>query len=849
LQGRGNRIIGDGVVFRPWLESEPIFDGISCVDDCYSNVLFLPGLEASRLYAGGDKLWEPYNDADVERLYLDEDGKSIRDDIYTRDVIDNAYLPIKGNIYKSFLSDFERWKNTESLIADYTVAPYDWRLSLDDILNSGKKTGENISYTESTASPYIIQELRRLAGTSKSGKVTLIAHSNGGLVAKALTNKLGAEASELIDKIVFVAVPQSGTPQAIGAILHGYDQGLPVNWFPFTLAPKTARTLAQNMPSAYNLLPSDAYFSGEGSSTTTPVITFEEGASTDIFINRYGEKIDTASELHDFLSDNDGKVAPDSSDIVSPSSVNRGLLAYGKNTHQTLDDSWSAPVGVSVYQIAGFGEETLGTIKYWTGKTCMNSLGHICLAYGPKLEYTPELVVDGDGTVVAPSALAMSTTLPNVSRWWVDLADYDRPSTLGRKHADIFEVPQLRNFIKENILTGMTTELPDFISNFESPTTSEKRLRYFLHSPLALSAHDSAGNVISASEETYPGAMYKRFGEVQYISLPADSAPTLVLDGLDDGFFTLEVQEVTGDAVTATATFAAIPTSVDTTVTMDFADGTIAAASPLLVDYDGDGTTEFSLRAQIGGMVIPDSLPPTTAAALSGTRGVNDWYTGDVSITLSATDDDGGSGVEKTEYSLDNGMVWNTYTDSFIIFQEGTADVRYRSIDKQGNKEEAKTAAFKIDKTAPEISFSFDPADKKLAIIGNDNLSAVTTDVSATGVVVTDEAGHTTEATFANNDAGKQIKFEMTSLAYDGSAVSLLPNVLKYEWSLEKTGDVKMLNERAVVSDTQVQAHYLAKDGATVITKTANAITTSETKSGMVILRLVTGKGMMKIVY
>ena len=196
------------------------------------------------------------------------------------------------------------------------------------------------------------------------------------------------------------------------------------------------------MPSAYNLLPSDAYFSGEGSGVTTPVITFEEGALTDSFISKYGKKIDTPTELHAFLSDNEGKVAPDSNDIVSPSRINAGLLAYGENTHQAIDSNWSVPGGVSVYQIAGFGEETLGTIKYWTGKTCVSSLGHICLAYGPKLEYTPELVADGDGTVVAPSALTMSTSAANVSRWWVDLDKYNNelPGSLSRfdsKHANI----------------------------------------------------------------------------------------------------------------------------------------------------------------------------------------------------------------------------------------------------------------------------------------------------------------------------------------------------------------------------------------------------------------------------
>jgi pimeloyl-ACP methyl ester carboxylesterase len=57
-------------------------------------------------------------------------------------------------------------------------------------LNNGSQTLDGKIYyrgtNAATSTPYIIQELRRLAATSKTGKVTIIAHSNGGLLAKAL---------------------------------------------------------------------------------------------------------------------------------------------------------------------------------------------------------------------------------------------------------------------------------------------------------------------------------------------------------------------------------------------------------------------------------------------------------------------------------------------------------------------------------------------------------------------------------------------------------------------------------------------------------------------------------------
>ncbi len=899
LQGQGNSVMGDGVIFRPWLETEPNFDDVSCTENCYSNVLFLPGIESSRLYTADKKVWEPSSDADAEKLYLDENGKSIRDDIYTKDVLDNAYIPIKGNIYKSFLADLDKWKNVDGLIADYVAMPYDWRLSLDDTLNSGTKTGDNVSYTHSTDTPYIIEELRRLASSSKSGKVTLIAHSNGGLVAKALVNKLGAEAEQLIDKIVFVAVPQSGTPQAIGAILHGYDQGLPVNWLPFALAPRTARALAQNMPSAYNLLPSDSYFSGEGSGVDTPVITFEDGTLTQPFIDNYGNKVDTSTELKSFLLDNTGKVTADSSDIVSPSMVNSGLLSSSDNVHQTLDDS-VIPSSIAVYQIAGFGEDTLGTIKYWTGEECLHEAGKICSSRVPKLEYTPELVVDGDGTVVAPSALAISTSVVNAKRYWVDLASYDTPSTLERKHADILEVSELRSFIKNSILIGISTALPDFVSDSEPPASSEKRLRYYLHSPLALSAHDSQGNIISAEDDAYPDAEYRRFGEVQYISVPAGSDPTIVLDGQSVGSFTLEVQEVTGDDITETTTFSAIPTSPDTTVTMTFADGTIAGASPLVVDYDGDGATDFSLEPKPGERVVFDITPPVTTIAPSGTQGTNDWHTSDVTVTLTAQDETNGSGIEKTEYSFDDGTSWNTYIDPLVLSNEGTTTVQYFSTDKQGNKEEVKTETIKIDKTAPEAKIVFNSTIQKLEITGVDNLGQSVSVVSVESIIqdtesvseekhwysffsqfnrddkrekngrekrtlltttLTDLAGHTTVIVFEEKENEKNhLKYILQSLSYDGISVEAKDASMQYEWQKDWRGKYAKLDAQLRIPTMNLESEYFFKKNETWITEKPRELISDENDdirhrstrvklSGMIIPSIMTERGSMKINY
>jgi hypothetical protein len=56
----------------------------------------------------------------------------------------------------------------------------------------------------------------------------------------------------LIDKVIFVGVPENGSPASLFALLHGDNQdignGYIVNKF-------TMRKFAQNMPSVYALLP------------------------------------------------------------------------------------------------------------------------------------------------------------------------------------------------------------------------------------------------------------------------------------------------------------------------------------------------------------------------------------------------------------------------------------------------------------------------------------------------------------------------------------------------------------------------------------------------------------------
>lgn len=598
-------IIGDPIEPKPDV----------CTENCNSNVLFLPGLEASRLYIPvpctedgcEGKLWEPAGDALVNRLSLDGTGASIRSDIYTKDVIDKILFG--STVYQNFTRQMDRMQD-DGLFAEWEAIPYDWRLSLSDILESGNKIGNQISYTEATTSPYILQELKRLASTSRTGKVTIIAHSNGGLLAKALMVHIGdAETARLIDKVILVASPQSGTPEAVGALLNGYHQ----NHFP-VLHIATARTFAENMPSAYTLLPSERYFTD----VQDPVISFEQSVSgTRLFRSMYGNEIDSPGVLQAFLRGLEGREKPEADNDTYPNILNPFLLDYAFQLHDTID-AWTPPASVRVYQIAGWGIDTLKRIEYVEG-----GFFH-CIGVDPCLDYDPIPTEDGDGTVVVPSALMMSTSSPNVGRWWVDLASYDTLTRTERDHAGILEVKEVNSFIQQIIESSSLDTLPRYLSTSTPRSShSDMRLRYYLHSPLSLSIYDDQGNHVGVStttgeiETNIPGAYYHEFGHVKYISVPASTTPHLVLSGYASGGFTLKIEEAEGDLVTASTTFADIPSGTSTLVTMDFPTGTISGASPLSVDKDGNGITDFFLRPKVGETVTMDITAPEAIIAFS----------------------------------------------------------------------------------------------------------------------------------------------------------------------------------------------------------------------------------------
>jgi regulation of enolase protein 1 (concanavalin A-like superfamily) len=105
-----------------------------------------------------------------------------------------------------------------------------------------------------------------------------------------------------------------------------------------------------------------------------------------------------------------------------------------------------------------------------------------------------------------------------------------------------------------------------------------------------------------------------------------------------------------------------------------------------------------------------DGVAPTTTAAVAGPA-ANGWFTGPATVTLTATDNTGGTGVSRTEYQLDAATEWTPYAGPVTVSGDGVHEMRFRSVDGAGNIEAAKAVEIKVDATAPVTTAMFAPAN------------------------------------------------------------------------------------------------------------------------------------------
>lgn len=175
--------------------------------------------------------------------------------------------------------------------------------------------------------------------------------------------------------------------------------------------------------------------------------------------------------------------------------------------------------------------------------------------------------------------------------------------------------------------------------------------------------------------------------------------------------------------------------------------------------WEVTGTFDVSMRLRNVSLqkdAVMDSIPPITMMHVAGELGQNEWYRSDVVFSCNATDY--GTGVQRTEYSLDDGNTWIYCEHSFGISDEGIHEVLYRSVDMAGNKETPQHTMIKIDKAAPDIF-----------------VTSVTTSTYSTGFFSPE---------YIITDAGSGVNQETVVAMIDGNVVQLDTQIPLYSLDL-----------------------------------------------------------------
>jgi parallel beta-helix repeat protein len=617
----------------------------------YSNVAFLPGIKASRLFrydCGNpdceDQLWEPNADSDTVGIVLNPDGSSADTGIYLKNenagILDQANITtewngaiidlFRDNFYISFIESMNKLvtpdENGKEIINKWKALPYDWRLAFPKILNNGYLSPNGYIYYDDsygTETRYLLNQIRSLARTSATGKVTIIGHSMGGLLAKKILRDYSDIATST-ETLILVDSPQLGTPQAIASLLHGTKEDIPED-FGFVSSQEVGREVVQNMPSAYTLLPSKKYVErvmDENQNYTTLMAQnenlrniaddplYDSSKVLNFYQTKYGTTtITTYDGLKDFLGGNDGHLQAPDNDVIHPKIIQADMMRDAQLIHDDIDN-WIPPKNIRIVQIAGWGiPSTIRGLEYKGNfhQHCNNAgMNTFCWDEG-KFDVELLFTFDGDGRVVLPSQIGMATT---TEMYFVDLYRYNTDNyfsfldPVDRTHASVLEVDTVRdllqNIIEEkenpaNSLRYIKTEISQL-----NPTGINKLIRLSLRSPVRIDIFNQQGShlgISASSTPNYtlydtemPNSYYLEMGEGKYLGFSLEASTTIKLQGTGTGTFTLSLEQYQGDTKEASQTFTDIPVSTTTKATLII--NTLNDAKELALDNDGNGTID-----------------------------------------------------------------------------------------------------------------------------------------------------------------------------------------------------------------------------------------------------------------
>jgi pimeloyl-ACP methyl ester carboxylesterase len=637
--GQGDSV-SDNVLFLPYTKMN--------TTPKRNPVIIVPGILGSYLNdQTGNEVWpsistmlvDPW-DSYLNKLALPSNGVST-----------GSYAMVPHDIFRSILNqDFFQGLITEledngyQENRDLFVFPYDWRLDIGYLAGSGAADNPNI----------LANKIQAILDQTQTNKIDIVAHSMGGLIVKKYLKTFGTSS---VNSFIDIATPHLGAPQALKVLMFGDNFDI------WPLNSNKVKSISQNFPSIYQLLPSKNYFD-----------------SNNVNYKAY------LADIYDYDNNNvEGNLNYDQSrEFMKNTGRNNSLLEVNDNLHNEIDNYSPQSVGVKTYNVIGCSKPTLGKIYI------LNKERSGGWEYG--LKY-----INGDGTVPLRSA----------EYFEADKSYYSS----GTEHAYLPGANGIKQLVTSILKGGQEnfdlSSYPSLSSSNDICSFSGTQIEY--HSPIELHVYDGSGNHLGPDangdiEMGIAGAKYDIIDNNKFAFLPAGDNYEVVGQATETGTFNADVRIIKDGEYVQTAYFNELPLdSIFTKVQMDIADNQINYVMQIDQNNDGVFESQQAPAAVLDGIENQDLTKPITTIKIFGKQGNGGWYTDDIRIKLTAKDNDSGSGILKTEYSLDNGSIWIKYDKPFSISEEGTTTIIFQSTDRAGNVEINKEQIIKIDKNEPDI--------------------------------------------------------------------------------------------------------------------------------------------------
>jgi peptidoglycan/xylan/chitin deacetylase (PgdA/CDA1 family) len=242
---------------------------------------------------------------------------------------------------------------------------------------------------------------------------------------------------------------------------------------------------------------------------------------------------------------------------------------------------------------------------------------------------------------------------------------------------------------------------------------------------------DSVGAILTASDVTPPTTTISCNGAPCTRTIYEGGTATVTMSATDPGsglastHYTLDGS----DPTLSSPTYTNAVTLTTGTTTVKFR------------SWDAKGNAEATKTQVIQVAPAPDTTPPTTAITCDGTACASTNYNGGVMVSLTATDNVGGSGVDKTYYTLDGSDPTTSstvYTAPFML--AGDTTVKFFSTDQAGNSEAVQVKQLFMTPYPVTVSLTFDDQYENLWRYGRPLL--LSHNMHATVYVITDDTNN-----------------------------------------------------------------------------------------------------------